>query len=150
MKFDESNVINALHTDRAVIGSKGYFSDDIVDLKTMAEEEEDTYLHELNAINTERCTYPFFSENGHWYGLFYPVVMPKKKKLVPFTWEDREMLRGKWVKQKNSNYEICLCSFLWDYDRQHLLINGITASDFLNTWEFLDGSPCGKEIDDDN
>lgn len=148
MKFDESNVINALHTERAVIGSKGYFSDDIIDLKTMVEEEEDTYLNKLNGIYTEWCTFPFFSENGHRYSLFYPVVMPKKKKLVPFTWEDREILRGKWVKKKNSNYEICLCSFLWDYDKQHLLINGITASDFLNTCEFLDGSPCGKETDE--
>ena len=75
MKFDESNVINALHTDRAVIGSKGYFSDDIVDFKTMAEEEDTNYLRGLVAINPERRTYPFLSENGHRYGLFYPVVV---------------------------------------------------------------------------
>lgn len=148
MKFDESNVINALHTDRAVIGSKGYFSDDIVDLKTMAEEEEDTYLKELNAINTERCTYPFFSENGHWYGLFYPVVIPKKKKLVPFTWEDREMLRGQWIRKKGCTHEIRITTILFDGDDNKLRINGISAVDLLDKWEFLDGSPFGKEIDE--
>lgn len=148
MKFDESNVINALHPDRAVIGSKGYFSDDIIDLKTMAEEEEDTYLKELNAINTERCTYPFFSENGHWYGLFYPVVIPKKKKLVPFTWEDREMLRGKWIRKKECTHEIRITTILFDGDDEKLRINGISAVDLFNKWEFLDGSPFGKEIDE--
>lgn len=148
MKFDESNVINALHTDRAVIGSKGYFSDDIVDLKTMAEEEEDAYLKELNAINTERCTYPFFSENGHWYGLFYPVVIPKKKKLVPFTWEDREMLRGKWIRKKECTHEIRITTILFDGDDKKLRINGISAVDLFDKWEFLDGSPFGKEIDE--
>lgn len=148
MKFDESNVINALHTDRAVIGSKGYFSDDIVDLKTMAEEEEDTYLHVLNAINTDRCTYPFFSENGHWYGLFYPVVMPKKKKLVPFTWEDRKMLRGKWIRRKECTYEIKITDIMFDCDDKELRINGISAANILDKWEFLDGLPCGKEIDE--
>lgn len=148
MKFDESNVINALHTERAVIGSTGYFSDDIIGLKTMAEEEEDTYLKELNAINTERCTYPFFSENGHWYGLFYPVVIPKKKKLVPFTWEDREMLRGKWIRKKECTHEIRITTILFDGDDKKLRINGISAVDLFDKWEFLDGSPFGKEIDE--
>lgn len=149
MKFDESNVINALHTDRAVIGSKGYFSDDIIDLKAMAEEEEeDTYLKELNAINTGRCTYPFFSGNGHWYGLFYPVVIPKKKKLVPFTWEDREILRGKWIRKKGCTHEIRITTILFDGDDKKLRINGISAVDLFDKWEFLDGSPFGKEIDE--
>lgn len=148
MKFDESNVINALHTDRAVIGSKGYFSDDIVDLKTMAEEEEDTYLHELNAINTERCSYPFFSENGHWYGLFYPVVIPKKKKLVPFTWEDREMLRGKWIRRKDNHKCESMMNKFHIGIEENMYINNILATSLLNGWEFSDGSPCGKEIDE--
>lgn len=148
MKFDESNVINALHTDKAVIGSKGYFSDDIIDLKTMAEEEEDAYLKELNAINTDRCTYPFFSGNGHWYGLFYPVVIPKKKKLVPFTWEDREMLRGKWIRKKEYTHEMRITNIFFDGDDKELRINGISAANIFDKWEFLDGSPCGKEIDE--
>lgn len=147
MKFDESNVINALHTDRAVIGSKGYFSDDIIGLKTMTE-VEDTYLNELNAINTERRAYPFFSDNGYWYGLFYPVVIPKKKKLVPFTWEDREMLRGKWIRKKECAHEIRITTILFDGDDEKLRINGISAVDLFNKWEFLDGSPFGKEIDE--
>lgn len=148
MKFDESNVINALHTDRAVIGSKGYFSDDIVDLKTMAEEEDTNYLRGLDAINTERCTYPFFSENGQRYGLFYPVVIPKKKKLVPFTWEDREMLRGKWIRKKECAHEMRITNIFFDGDDKELRINGISAANIFDKWEFLDGSPCGKEIDE--
>lgn len=144
MKFDESNVINALHTDRAVIGSKGYFSDDIIDLKTMA--EEDTCLNELKAINTGRLTYPFLSENGHWYGLFYPVVI--QKKLVPFTWEDREMLRGKWIRNKERAHEIRITNIFFDRDDKELRIDGISAVNLFNKWEFLDGSPFGKEIDE--
>ena len=148
MKFDESNVINGLHTDRAVIGSKGYFSDDIVYLKTMAEEEDTYYLRGLNGINTERCTYPFFSENGHWYGLFYPVVIPKKKKLVPFTWEDRGMLRGKWIRRKdNHECESMINKFYIGIDG-NMYINNILATSLLNGWEFLDGKHFGKEVDE--
>ena len=148
MKFDESNVINGLHTDRAVIGSKGYFSDDIVYLKTMAEEEDTYYLRGLNGINTERCTYPFFSENGHWYGLFYPVVIPKKKKLVPFTWEDREMLRGKWIRKKDNHECESMINKVSIGIDGNMYINNILATSLLNGWEFLDGKHFGKEVDE--
>lgn len=147
MKFDESNVINALHIDRAVIGSKGYFSDDIINLRTMAENDAD-YLQVLNGIKTERCIYPFLSDTGHCYGLFYPVVIPTKKKLVPFTWEDRKMLREKWIRRKECTHEMRITNIFFDGDDKELRINGISAANIFDKWEFLDGSPCGKEIDE--
>ena len=114
----------------------------------MAEEEDTYYLRGLNAINTERCTYPFFSENGHWYGLFYPVVIPKKKKLVPFTWEDREMLRGKWIRRKDNHECESMINKVFIGINGNMYINNILATSLLNGWEFLDGKHFGKEVDE--
>lgn len=40
-EFDESKVINALHTDKAVIGKKYWFADDLISLKEIVEGNED-------------------------------------------------------------------------------------------------------------
>ena len=80
MKFDESKIINALHTGRAVIGSKGFFANGIIDLKLMVEEGD--CIQELKDVITEGCPYPFKSDAGNWFDFFYPVEIPNQKKLV--------------------------------------------------------------------
>lgn len=88
----------------------------------------------------------------------YPCEEPKKK-LVPFDWEDRELLRGKWLKHKIRNDEECsIIGFQLtksNYDEMLLVIvfNGVeiekmSAYDLLEEYTFLDGSPCGKEIEE--
>lgn len=71
----------------------------------------------------------------------YRIKEEVKRKLVPFTWEDREQLRGKWVRNKKSSSEFVL---------QFLNENGSawTWQYMLDHFEFIDGSPVGKYIED--
>lgn len=63
------------------------------------------YDEVFQTFNTERG-YPFYFVNKvHGYDLFYPVEYPKEDKYRPYIWEEREYLRGKWVKWINSNNE---------------------------------------------
>lgn len=61
---------------------------------------------------------------------------------IPFTFEDRGELRGKWVRHKESHYEFII----------HLIgenrVNGYTWEESLEVFEFLDGTPFGKPVED--
>jgi hypothetical protein len=61
---------------------------------------------------------------------------------IPFTFEDRELLRGKWVKGKNSTWEVMINFF----NEEKVGIDGgyYTYQDFFDNYEFLDKTPCGK------
>lgn len=62
---------------------------------------------------------------------------------VPFEWEDRDEIRGKWMKSKNKDIEFRVHSFFRDSNTT-LFINGIESFDALNNYTFPDGSPFGK------
>ena len=69
-------------------------------------------------------------------------VKPQPK-LVPLTFEDREMLRGKYLVAKEySKIETMITTISEDY----VVIRGtaITYSELMDRYTFLDGSPCGK------
>jgi hypothetical protein len=63
---------------------------------------------------------------------------------VPYTWDDREELRGKWFKIKGDEVEFQAYEFNVDQDKFY--INSILAKDLFEYWEYLDGSPCGKKV----
>lgn len=76
-----------------------------------------------------------------------PVEYLKKIKIdiVPFTFEDREMFRGKWVKNKVCNKK--------EWQITSITIEKIMVGDDWLTYEeafeqleFIDGTPFGKEI----
>lgn len=69
-------------------------------------------------------------------------------KYVPFTWEDRDLIKGKWVRPKSGvddGHLITLFSRAKE-NRLYVVINTsfIRADNFLEDYEFLDGTPCGK------
>lgn len=64
---------------------------------------------------------------------------------VPYTWEDREELRGRWYRRNdNKDYERQVT--LFDGGINNMFINGWEAKEFLQKCEWLDGSPCGKKV----
>ena len=66
-------------------------------------------------------------------------VVPRQPQYVPFTYADREQLRGKWVVSKNGLVEICLSQFT---DR---FAGSIPWESLLETYVFLDTKqPVGK------
>lgn len=59
---------------------------------------------------------------------------------VPFEWEDREQLRGKWVYDNMDDVEFTITNF----NNQYKTANGLSFDHLLKNCEFLDGSVCGK------
>lgn len=148
-KFDESKVINALHTDRAEIGKKYYFSDSIGSLKFYVENEERSAIGILEKAHIEIVPYPFLEKKRNAvYSLIYPCEEPEKK-YVPFTWEDRNILRGKWIKNKNYNREYFIESIAKDAENLVVYTSNaeLGSNDLLTYYTFLDGTPCGKEVE---
>lgn len=65
-------------------------------------------------------------------------------KYIPFTWEDREELRGKWLKRKDYNVEklpTTICN-------KDVMIGDqfYSYKELLKDFTFLDGTPCGKLV----
>lgn len=87
----------------------------------------------------------------------FPCIIRKKepeKKYVPFDLskeEDRAKLRGAWIKVKDGNYreyqiislssEIIYCGPTRDF--------GFSPISLLEAFEFVDGSPCGKLVEEE-
>jgi hypothetical protein len=74
------------------------------------------------------------------------IEQPKPEpKYVPFRWEDREQLRGRWIVNFTGQQEYMIDDFL--NDDSVLYICGHPAEYFLN-WRFLDtGEPVGRKIE---
>ena len=65
---------------------------------------------------------------------------------VPYTWDDRDELRGRWLKSKHApHYEFVVLEFK-SMSGIHLRVNGIDAVALLEHYVWLDGSPCGKRV----
>lgn len=76
--FDESKVINALHKDKAEVGKKYWFSDDIVRLKTLVETNNHDMAGILEYITTQSV--PFHKRDGCCWRLLHPYEESSKKK----------------------------------------------------------------------
>lgn len=75
----------------------------------------------------------------------YGYRIKPEKTLVPFTWEDRDFLTGKWVMSKEDRTEISMILAI-DKSGVSLNYNSFEYDEFLSEFTFLDGSPCGKEV----
>lgn len=86
---------------------------------------------------------PFEMDNATYYRIRIEPPNPEPK-YVPFTWEDREQLRGRWIVDRTGEQEYTIDDFL--NDSGILYICGHPAEYFLN-WTFLDtGEPVGKKV----
>ena len=68
-KFDKSKILTCVTASQAKIGSKGYFADDLTELRIKFNNNE---LYELLTVYAEDCTYRFSNERNE-YAIFYPV-----------------------------------------------------------------------------
>lgn len=79
-KFDESKVINCLHTDKAEIGKKYYFEDSLYELKAVVEDEKDGCIGKLTKVVDGYE--PFVKNNGACWEYIYPHEEPPKKRMT--------------------------------------------------------------------
>lgn len=70
---------------------------------------------------------------------------PSEPEYEPFTYEDRELLRNKWIRYKDAKRE----QIIYTMDTDGVIIgDGIYVKyvTLLQFYKFLDGTPCGKKI----
>lgn len=78
-------------------------------------------------------------------GFYYQVeaLEPYKEEYIPFTWDDRDLFRDRWVKKKgnNSEYRIIQSEEGW----VHLGVgSSLCYSTAFELLSFIDGTPFGK------
>ncbi len=83
------------------------------------------------------------SNNKQTPGMFYRRRIAPQ--YVPYTWDDREELRGRWYRKKGDNVEV-LVTHLTKQDSTNVSINSWSSDAFLLCCEWLDGTPCGKKV----
>lgn len=85
--------------------------------------------------------------SGKSWGILVEELKKVTKKVVPFTFEDRYLFRGKWVRKKGSLKEELIVAIM----DGHIHIGVHTSYKYSMTeaceeLEFIDGNPFGKEI----
>jgi hypothetical protein len=66
---------------------------------------------------------------------------------VPYTWDDREELRGRWFRRKvKDTYEHERLAWRFDLVDGYFYVDSTRSDELLNEWVWLDGSPCGKKV----
>jgi hypothetical protein len=63
---------------------------------------------------------------------------------VPYAWEDRNELRGRWYRNKETKLEAMV--YYFSPLGSDFRINSYCPEMFLELCEWLDGSPCGKKV----
>lgn len=74
------------------------------------------------------------------------VNKPLEDTYIPFTFEDKDFLRGRWIRLKDNSIWEAQIIFINNH-KIGILVNSatyISYEDLLNGYEFLDGKPCGK------
>ena len=79
-EFDESKVINILHSDKAEVGKRYYYADYIYNLKQVVEHDNNLSIGELTRVtdDTECC----FLIDGFKFALLYPYEELSKKRMT--------------------------------------------------------------------
>lgn len=138
------------NADEVKPGEKGYAAKSFKDLICFIKEKGKSFYIEIKDVNPE-STEPFISTGGNKYSYFYSVEKPKEKKYRPYTWEEREQLRGKWVKYLNydkTEKEFQIIKMELTDKKEFFVGNGINPSTLLEACRFIDGTPCGVLVED--
>lgn len=91
----------------------------------------------------------------HWDRIILSKNQPPRKKYVPFDLtkeEDRTKLRGAWVRHKQNPERENLITGLGDETVDFAVYFGdvaIGTGVLLENFEFVDGSPCGKLVEEE-
>ena len=96
---------------------------------------------EGRTIQSKRPDEPDTWQDDHyplWNDPDIKFRIKEEPKYIPFTFEDRDELRGKWVRRKSTGVE----TIIYYIDKGHM--NGCTWEQTLEKFEFLDGTPFGK------
>lgn len=104
-KFEEEKVINALHPEKAEVGKRYWFADNLFKLKRYIEENNTDFAGILNEV--EDLKYAPFSTSGCHWAYLYPYEEPPKQRMTP-------RMLSEWLVKGNGQWkhrqERLLCS----------------------------------------
>lgn len=150
-EYTYADVIIDPEDPRVEIGKEYYFGDNPLDVINKANKNKTSLI--LDSIYNEGNYRPFFF--GRSPLDFFSCVIRKKepeKKYVPFDLtkeEDRAKLRGAWVRVKDIpaiEYQI------YGLNAKYILLGSnmnIETQDLFIIYEFVDGSPCGRLVEEE-
>lgn len=82
-QFDESKIISPLHTEKAEVGKKYWFSDYLSFLKRVVEENDTDKSAKLVKVEENSCTFPFYLDGEYswcpWQFLYPYEESPKQR-----------------------------------------------------------------------
>lgn len=111
----------------------------LIDIDKDAKQDGDEYLHPDGTW--KKADNAPFNNMRLYRRRITPTVT-----YVPFTWEDREQLRGRWIKFKNGREVQCTKLEPVNHGGG-MVINCYTPLELLQSATFLDtGKPVGKEV----
>lgn len=157
-EYTYKDVIIDPEDPRVEIGKEYYFGDSPKEALEHANKNgRGALLEDIDLVSN----FPFLMEN---FDESAPCIIRKKepeKKYVPFDLnnpEDRKALMGKTIKANNRPFsrqyvELAISCFeLVDEGAEgvsgYWMANGIKEDELFHDWTFLDGSPCGKEMEE--
>lgn len=143
MEFDKSRVFTALNAEEVKVGSKGYGSDTMEDLKCKLITEAE--LLELTEVRGEDSILRFIDTLSRSYALFYLVEEPKEKKYYPYYSPD-EIPNGALLNIVLRNDGAHFVITAVDDKRVYLGPNGwVDMQELYDNYMWPNGTPCGKE-----
>lgn len=148
MKFDKTRVYTASNADEVKVGSKGYFADNISELKSKISEGDEPLT--LAEIYGEEAATRFATLSASVYFLFYLVEAPKEKIYRPYK-DTAEIPNGTILNVVVANDGTRLLITAVEDKRVYLGPQGwVDMFDLYNYYTWLNGTPCGKEEQENN
>ena len=163
MEFDKNRIYTAVNADNIIVGSRGYFADNLKALEEAVQQEDSVMYGEIEEIKSKVVSCRFKIKDESNYGLFYYVEEPQEKKFRPYKDTD-EMIEdfkrrynsyGGWSGKSNPMY----CPLIWlrfiHDSKESLLVTRFSddeigagagwycMDDVMEEFTYLDGTPCG-------
>lgn len=153
-KYTYADVIIDPDDPRVEIGKEYYFGNNPILVIRYAKQDSKISNHDgvLREVQGD-SDLPFVDD----VGFLFPCIIRKKepeKKYVPFDLsneEDRAKLRGAWIREKDSGRERSITGLFLDEKPPYVEISdeGYSSEYLLENYEFVDGSPCGKLVEEE-
>jgi hypothetical protein len=121
-----------------IVSDKGYGEDHFIGIA------RDSDGYDIAYDFREDGSYFINEESQH--DLIAEWTEPKPPQYAPYAADDLPMLRGRWYIDKNDGTQSMVVQF-WTIDNV-FYINGRNASEFLENCVWLDGTPCGKVVEE--
>lgn len=147
-KYTYDDVIINPKDLRVVIGKEYYYGKNPGEAISNANADDVAHLAGLEDSDNARFN-PFFIDD-----YYYPCIIRKKEPgYVPFNLdneEDKAKLRGAWIRPKDEPLPECQI-YAIESDRIDVWAGDgyLTPDELLEFWEFIDGTPCGKPVEEE-